>query len=45
MEENNQPKCIFIDNLLDWILKGKVVLYMLEEKTIQPGEVWLRIER
>ncbi len=45
MEEGGQPKCVFIDNLLDWILKGKVVPYMVEEKTVQPGEVWLRIER
>ena len=39
----NNPSYIFIDNLLDWLLKGKVVPYLKEKEVIKKDRVFLTI--
>lgn len=37
------PKHIFIDNVLDWLLKGKIVPYLVEREIIKEERVFLTI--
>lgn len=41
MPEGNLPEYILIDNLLDWILRGKVVPYLNQERRIEIDTVCL----
>jgi hypothetical protein len=37
----NNPTYIFIDNLLDWMLKGKIVPYLIDRQVIKEERVFL----
>jgi hypothetical protein len=37
----DKPSHIFIDNLLDWMLKGKIVPYLIERQLIKEERVFL----
>jgi len=39
------PNHIFIDNVLDWLLKGKIVPYLVEREVIKEERVFLTINR
>lgn len=40
---SSKPNHIFINNLLDWILKGKIVPYLKERDIIEEGRVFLSL--
>lgn len=42
---SGKPSHIFIDNLLDWLLKGKIVPYLLERTIVPEERIYLTINQ
>ena len=42
--KESEHEYLLVDNLLDWIMRGKLLPYLNESATIQPGRVYLTLD-